>query len=300
MTLQGRNLLAIGDLSDAELADLLARAGRFAEGLARGESFRDQLDNRIVCTAFFEPSTRTRLSFEAAAHRLGAQVIGFADASTTSGRKGETLEDTGRVLSGYSDLIVTRHFDAGAAVRLATGATCPVVNAGDGAGEHPTQTLVDLFTLRSSLGELRGRRIAVVGDLRYGRTVHSLVPALKRAGARIDAVAAPGLEMPDHLAEGVVEVSLEDAASACDALYVTRVQKERFPPGSADAAARFHVDRALLERTGSRAIILHPLPRVDELSTDLDELPAAKYFDQAQNGVAVRMAILAALLGAPA
>ncbi len=300
MTLRGRNLLAIGDLTDDELEELLALAGRFAAGLGDGASFRHLLDNRIVCTAFFEPSTRTRLSFEAAAHRLGAQVIGFADASTTSGRKGETLEDTGRILSGYADLIVTRHFDAGAAVRMATGALCPVVNAGDGAGEHPTQTLVDLFTLRSSLGPLAGRRVAVVGDLRYGRTVHSLVPALRRAGARIAAVPAPGLELPENLAQGVEETTMEEAAATCDALYVTRVQKERFPEGEAGAASLLHVNRALLERTRSKAIILHPLPRVDELSTDLDILPAAKYFDQAQNGVAVRMAILVALLGAPA
>ncbi len=300
MTLRGRNLLAIGDLTDDEVDRLLARAAQFSEGLANQVDFRNLLANRIVCTAFFEPSTRTRLSFEAAAHRLGADVIGFADASTTSGRKGETIEDTGRVLSGYADLIVTRHFEAGAAVRMATGARCPVVNAGDGAGEHPTQTLVDLYTLRSSLGDLRGRRIAVVGDLRYGRTVHSLVPALRRAGAEIAAVPVAGLELPPNLAEGVPDVSLEQAAQTCDALYITRVQKERFPPGLEHELTAFRVDQDLLTRTGSKAIVLHPLPRVDELGTDLDELPAAKYFDQAQNGVAVRMAILAELLGAPA
>lgn len=254
----------------------------------------DDLAGHTICSAFFEPSTRTRLSFEAAAHRLGADVIGFGDAKGTSSAKGETLEDTVRVLGGYSDLLVLRHFDQGAARRAASVSDVPVVNAGDGAGEHPTQTLLDLYTIEKELGRL-DVKVGLIGDLRHSRTVHSLVPALQWFGADLVQVPAWRLELPDG---NVPHSGLATAAAECDVLYVTRVQKERFDDANAMAQAEgsFRVDKELLETNGSKAIVMHPLPRVDELSTDVDDLPAAKYFDQARNAVTVRMAVLKTLL----
>jgi aspartate carbamoyltransferase catalytic subunit len=289
------HLTSIHDLSDGDIATLLDRAVAIEKD---PKSVRHLLDGRVVCTAFFEPSTRTRLSFESAAQRLGASVIGFSDPATTSSSKGETLEDTVRMLNAYADLIVMRHPKEGTARRAAAVSTVPVVNAGDGPGEHPTQTLLDLYTMRKERGQISGLTVGLVGDLRYGRTVHSLVPALQRLGAKAVAIPAPGLELPKPLAGDVPTMSLEEAAVSCDVLYVTRVQKERF----ADAAEyekvkdAFVVNADLLARTKSRAIIMHPLPRVDEINPDVDALPTAKYFDQARNGVPVRMAVLASLL----
>lgn len=289
-----RHLTGIGDLTDADIHALLDRAHEMA---GYGEARRKRLVDRIVCTAFFEPSTRTRLSFEAAAHRLGARVIGFSDPASTSTSKGETLEDTVRMLGGYSDLLVMRHPKEGAAARAAVVSPVPVVNAGDGPGEHPTQTLLDLFTIRESLGRLSGVRVAVIGDLRFGRTVHSLVPALQRLGAKVEQVPAPGLELPAAVGT-VARLGLEEAAAACDVLYMTRVQKERFADAMQyeQAKGSLVITPDLLARTRSRAIVMHPLPRVDEIPATLDALPAAKYFEQARNGVPVRMAVLSRLL----
>jgi aspartate carbamoyltransferase catalytic subunit len=289
------HLTSIHDLTDADIGALLDRAAAIEK---EPKSVRHLLDGRVVCTAFFEPSTRTRLSFESAAQRLGASVIGFSDPATTSSSKGETLEDTVRMLGAYADLIVMRHPKEGTARRAAAVSAVPVVNAGDGPGEHPTQTLLDLYTMRKEKGAIAGLTVGLVGDLRYGRTVHSLVPALQRLGATAVQIPAPGLELPKPLAGDVSTIDLEEAARTCDVLYVTRVQKERF----ADAAEyekvkdAFVVNADLLQRTRSKAIILHPLPRIDEIHPDVDALPAAKYFDQARNGVPVRMAVLATLL----
>ena len=289
-----RHLTSIQDLTDGDVAHILREAARYAGDL-HGHA-RDHVD-RIVCTAFFEPSTRTRLSFETAAHRLGCSVIGFSDPASTSSAKGETLEDTTRILSGYADLVVMRHPQEGAAARAAAVSLCPIVNAGDGPGEHPTQTLLDLFTMQREKGELGALRVAVVGDLKFGRTVHSLVPMLRRVGAQVVQVPAPGLELPPKASQ-VEVLSLDEAAATCDVLYITRVQKERFadPQGYEAARGALVVDRALLERNRSRAIVMHPLPRVGEVAPDVDGLPAAKYFDQARNGVPVRMAVLGHLL----
>ncbi|MHB1261816.1 MAG: aspartate carbamoyltransferase [Thermoplasmatota archaeon] len=289
------HLTSIHDLSDGDITALLDRAALIEK---EPKAVRHLLDGKVVAAAFFEPSTRTRLSFESAAQRLGASVIGFSDPATTSSSKGETLEDTVRMLNAYADLIVMRHPKEGAARRAASVSTVPVVNAGDGPGEHPTQTLLDLYTMRKEKGRIEGLTIGLVGDLRYGRTVHSLVPALQRLGAKAIAVAAPGLELPKPIAGDIPTSTLEEAAGMCDVLYVTRVQKERF----ADAAeyekvkGAFVVDADLLQRTRSKAIILHPLPRVDEIHPNVDPLPQAKYFEQARNGIPVRMAVLASLL----
>ena len=290
-----KHLCSIADLSNQEILGILDAADAYAKDL-RGHA--QALPDRIVAAAFFEPSTRTRLSFETAAHRLGAHVVGFAEGGSTSSVKGETLEDTIRVLCGYGDLIVLRHPQIGAARRAADVSSVPVVNAGDGAGEHPTQTLLDLFTMRRNLGRLEDIRVAVMGDLRYGRTVHSLVPALHRLGADVVQVPAPGLALPQEL--DVLAVDLEDAAATADVLYVTRVQKERIPADQRDDGPSLIVDGDLLRRTGSKAIVMHPLPRVDEIAVDVDSLESAKYFEQARNAVPVRMAVLGHLLGDPA
>ncbi|HEX2065674.1 MAG TPA: aspartate carbamoyltransferase [Candidatus Thermoplasmatota archaeon] len=291
-----KHLASIHDLSDEDLRFLLRRARAMEASMAQQ---RHVLDGRIVCMAFFEPSTRTRLSFEAAAHRLGARVIGFSDPATTSSSKGETLEDTVRMLAGYSDLVVMRHPAEGAARRAAAVSDVPIVNAGDGPGEHPTQTLLDLYTMEACKGGIEDLEVALVGDLKFGRTVHSLVPALRRLGAHPVAVAAPGLELPPEAGPGIPSMGLEEAAATCDVLYVTRIQKERFPDAASYAKVKgsFRIDADLLRRTRSRAIVMHPLPRVDEVATDVDAHPAAKYFDQARNAVPVRMAVLSALLG---
>lgn len=290
-----RHLVSIADLTDQQIVELLDRAAAYEAEPLRA---KDLLAGCILCTAFYEPSTRTRLSFEAAAIRLGGAVIGFSEGGSTSSAKGETLEDTIRVLSGYADAIVLRHPETGAAKRAAEVADASVINAGDGAGEHPTQTLLDLYTIRKEHGRIAGLKVGVVGDLRYGRTVHSLVPALKRLGAEPVAVAAPGLDLPEEVGAGIETADLETAATHCDVLYVTRIQQERFLDKDTYQAVKgsFLVDPPLLERTGSRAIVLHPLPRVDEVSASLDALSAAKYFDQARNGVPVRMAVLSTLL----
>jgi aspartate carbamoyltransferase catalytic subunit len=289
------HLTGIADLTDERIHAILDRALLMERDLNK---VKHLLDGKIVCTAFFEPSTRTRLSFESAAQRLGASVIGFADPATTSSAKGETLEDTVRMLCAYSDLLVMRHPTVGAAKRAAAIAPVPVVNAGDGPGEHPTQTLIDLYTMRKEKGRLAGLKVALVGDLKFGRTVHSLVPALKRVGAEFVTVAAPGLELPETVGRGAPAMGLEEAAAGCDVLYMTRVQKERFSDPKEYEGVRnaFVLDAELLRRTRSKAIVLHPLPRVDEIHTSVDALPAAKYFDQAKNGVPVRMAVLAHLL----
>lgn len=294
MNLSGRSLTRIDDLSNDEIVSILDRAAEMAKDpRAHAALFPD----RIVAAAFYEPSTRTRLSFETATHRLGARVVGFADGASTSSTKGESLEDTVRVLSSYGDVLVLRHPEMGAADRAAAVADVPVINAGDGAGEHPTQTLLDLYTMRDNLGRLDEIRVAVMGDLRYGRTVHSLVPALHRLGAEVVAVPAPGLELPIDVAAGrVEEVTLEDAAARCDVLYVTRVQKERMSQRESSASGRLVVDGDLLRRTQSKAIVMHPLPRVDEIAVDVDSLPSAKYFEQARNAVPVRMSVLAHIL----
>ncbi|MEK6985707.1 MAG: aspartate carbamoyltransferase [Candidatus Thermoplasmatota archaeon] len=290
-----RHLTSIHDLDERAIVALLDRSAQMERDPAAVEEL---LDGRIVCAAFFEPSTRTRLSFEAAAHRLGARVIGFSDPATTSSAKGETLEDTVRMLSGYADLVVMRHPLKGAAERARAVASVPIVNAGDGPGEHPTQTLLDLYTMRKHKGKLDGLKVGLVGDLKHGRTVHSLVPALLKMGAKPMSIAAPGLELPKELAAKAPSATLDEAAASCDVLYVTRIQKERFDDAKEYDAIKghFRIDADLLTRTKSRAIVLHPLPRVDEIATDVDVLPAAKYFDQARSGVPVRMAVLASLL----
>jgi aspartate carbamoyltransferase catalytic subunit len=298
----GRHLLDVDDLSDDAVEDILRRAASFAAG-ARPHS--SDFADRLIATLFFEPSTRTRLSFEAAAHRLGARVIGFSDAGATSARKGESLEDTIRTIAGYADLLVLRHPEPGSAARAARVSQVPIVNAGDGDHAHPTQALLDLYTLQAERGATRGHSVVLLGDLRHGRTVHSLAVLLTRFGNQVTLVAPPGLEMPAEVIAKCRESGaaprqthdLGEAVADADVLYVTRIQKERMDPADyARLSGSYRVDAALLSRASSDLLVLHPLPRVDEIDPAVDDGPGAAYFRQAANGVPVRMAILARIL----
>lgn len=305
MALSGRDLLDVGDLSDDEVQSLLDRAVGYA-GAGTHPASCDDLAGKVVATCFFEPSTRTRLSFETAAQRLGARVIGFADAKVTSEAKGETLEDTARTVSGYADLIVVRHPDPGSAARFAAASDVPVVNAGDGIHAHPTQALLDLYTINKERGRTGDHHAVLLGDLKHGRTVHSLAVLLARFGNRLTFVAPKGLEMPDaimsacvqHGPAPVVTDDLQSVIGDADILYVTRVQHERIldPVEHRRYAGSYIIDNTLLAQARKDVTILHPLPRVNEIGAEVDTHPGAAYFRQAANGVPVRMAILSALL----
>jgi len=299
-------VISVHDLSTEEIIDVLDRAeGMLA--VARGEATMDRLKGKVLASIFFEPSTRTRLSFETAMNRLGGGVIGFSGTEATSVVKGETLADTIRMVSGYADAVVLRHPQEGAAKLAIEFSDVPIINAGDGAGQHPTQTLLDLFTIRREMGRLEGLNISLIGDLRFGRTTHSLAPALARFGNTINLVSPEGLEMPggvigylkDTGKLGTISHSLEDIVPKTDVLYVTRIQKERFPdPVEYEKVAGvYRVDPALVAMGPEKMIIMHPLPRVNEIAPEVDALPQAKYFSQAFNGVPVRMALLSMLIG---
>ncbi len=301
-----RHVISVHDLSTEEIIDVLDRAeGMLA--VARGEATMDRLKGKVLASIFFEPSTRTRLSFETAMNRLGGGVIGFSGTEATSVVKGETLADTIRMVSGYADAVVLRHPQEGAAKLAIEFSDVPIINAGDGAGQHPTQTLLDLFTIRREMGRLEGLNISLIGDLRFGRTTHSLAPALARFGNTINLVSPEGLEMPggvigylkDTGKLGTISHSLEDIVPKTDVLYVTRIQKERFPdPVEYEKVAGvYRVDPALVAMGPEKMIIMHPLPRVNEIAPEVDALPQAKYFSQAFNGVPVRMALLSMLIG---
>jgi len=298
-----RRLVSAADV-DRPLLDTLFAVARDMEEAVRRDGGTDDLRRRVLATLLYEPSTRTRLSFEAAMARLGGTVISTENAREhSSGTKGETLEDTARVVGAYADAIVVRHYEEGAAARMASTSPVPVVNAGDGTGEHPTQALLDLYTIRQELGRVDGLRLALVGDLANGRTVHSLCRLLPLfRDVRLFLVSPPTTRMrPDVLeylrAHGVAyeeSDNLAAVASHVDVLYQTRVQKERF--ASVDEYNRvkglYIVDRALMDVLRREAIVMHPLPRVDELSPDVDADPRAAYFRQARNGLFVRMALL--------
>jgi aspartate carbamoyltransferase catalytic subunit len=298
----GRDVITVGDFRRDEIQFLLEAAERF-EGVTG-----TLLAGRVVAALFFEPSTRTRLSFESAVGRLGGACIGFAEASVSSAVKGENLSDTVRVVEGYSDLLLLRHPREGAARLAAEYLDIPVVNCGDGAHQHPTQTFVDLYTIQRECGRLDGLHIVFAGDLRYGRAVHSLVTVFALFDARITLVSPPFLRLPEEqrraLEERGVEFeemeSIEAALPEADVLYMTRVQQERFTdPGEYEKFRdAYTLDLAILEDAPERVVILHPLPRVTEIAPEVDRHPHAAYFRQAHYGVAVRKALLALLLGA--
>lgn len=305
--LKGRDILAIGDLTKEEILLILEQAARFEEECKQTPRL-NLLDGRILATLFYEPSTRTRLSFESAMLRLGGGVISVADAmKSSSATKGESLSDAARVVSGYAHVIVQRHPAVGSAQEAAAGATVPVINAGDGVGEHPTQALLDLYTIRRERGQLDGLRICLAGDLKNGRTVHSLARALAYWNVVLTLAAPQALAMPAEIVtelrqKGLSVAETEDLAAAMaasDVLYVTRVQRERFadPAEYERLKGSYVVDRALIAHTNPDITVMHPLPRVDEIATDVDTLPNAAYFRQAENGVWVRMGLLALVIG---
>lgn len=297
------SFVAIDDINKNEMLDLLERARYFEE-----HPNSKILDGKVVATLFFEPSTRTRLSFETAVNRLGGRVIGFSDASTSSTSKGETLKDTIKMVANYADIIVMRHFLEGAA-RYATEVTdIPIVNAGDGANQHPSQTMLDLYSILKTQGTLEGLTITMVGDLKYGRTVHSLLMALRYFKPIFNFVSAPQLRMPEEylkicINEGIeyhefTEFS-EDVINRSDILYMTRVQRERFSDIMEYEKVKnlYNLHNTMLENSKPTLRILHPLPRVNEISYDVDDNPKAYYFEQARNGVYARQAILTKALG---
>ncbi|WP_432322940.1 aspartate carbamoyltransferase [Yersinia enterocolitica] len=300
-----KHIISINDLCREELELVLRTAASL-----KSHPQPELLKHKVIASCFFEASTRTRLSFETSIHRLGASVVGFSDSSNTSlGKKGETLADTMSVISTYVDAIVMRHPQEGAA-RLATqfSGNVPVVNAGDGANQHPTQTLLDLFTIQETQGRLDNINIAMVGDLKYGRTVHSLTQALaKFNGNRFFFIAPDALAMPAYLLEMLKEKgieyslheSIEEVVPELDILYMTRVQKERLDPSEyANVKAQFVLRAADLNGAQDNLKVLHPLPRIDEITTDVDKTPYAYYFQQAGNGIFARQALLALVLNA--
>ena len=318
-SLINRDLISIGDLSKEEIQAVLEQAAEFEQRMARGATSRaavgQLLQNHILATVFYEPSTRTRLSFESAMNRLGGRVISVAEARTSSSAaKGETIYDAGRMLESYADVIVQRHPATGSARALADAASVPVINAGDGTGEHPTQALLDLYTIEregapdGGLRSLDGLHVVMVGDLKNGRTVHSLSKALSHWKVDFTYVAPPELAMPQEVVSFVAgrganvqqTTDLYGALKSADIAYITRIQQERF--NSVDEYLQYKgvyvISADVVARARPGIAIMHPLPRVDEITTDTDSLPNAAYFRQARNGVFVRMALLSMILGA--
>lgn len=297
------SLVSIADLSRDKILYLMEMAQEFEQ-----YPNRKLLDGRIVATLFFEPSTRTRLSFETAAHRLGASVIGFTDPKVTSSTKGETLKDTIMMVANYSDVIVMRHFLEGAALYASELTQTPVVNAGDGAHQHPSQTLLDLYTMLQTQGKLENLNIHLVGDLKYGRTVHSLIMAMRHFNPTFHFIAPKELAMPEEYKQycnkhGIKFVEHEDfnedTIAEADIIYMTRVQRERFSDlMEYERVKDVYILRGdMLGKAKENMRILHPLPRVNEITQDVDDTPHAYYFQQALNGLYAREAILCNTLG---
>ncbi|MEM2120548.1 MAG: aspartate carbamoyltransferase [Archaeoglobaceae archaeon] len=292
-----KHLISIEDLNKIEILRILDKAEEF-EPVALGKKSLDVLRGKILANLFFEPSTRTRISFECAMKRLGGDVINVSTQEASSMAKGETLADTIKVISNYCDAIVIRHPLEGAARFAAENATVPVINAGDGAGQHPTQTLLDLYTIRKELGRIDGTKIALVGDLKYSRTIHSLIKALTLFKTKIYLVSPEALELPreflEELSGEIEKAKLEEIVTDLDVVYVTRIQKERFLDEEEyrKVAKSYRVTLDIVNRMKDEAIILHPLPRVDEIAVEVDTTKQARYFKQAFYGVPVRMAIL--------
>ena len=298
-----KHLVSISHCSAEDIMRILDRATLFERN-----PNRDFLQGRVVATLFFEPSTRTRLSFETAVCRLGGKVIGFSDASTSSSTKGETLKDTIKIVSNYADAIVMRHYLEGAAQYATEVSPVPIINAGDGSNQHPSQTLLDLYSIRQTQGSLEQKTIVMVGDLKYGRTIHSLIEGMQPFSTRFIFVAPKELALPEEYRsycrehsipfEEVTEFTSEVIAEA-DILYMTRVQRERFSdPEEYERVKNVYIlDRELLRLAKPNLKILHPLPRVQEIAQEVDDHPAAYYFRQALNGLYVRQSILSEVLG---
>lgn len=296
--MSNKSLVSISDLTKEEILELIEKASHFEEN-----PNRRILEGKVVATLFFEPSTRTRLSFETAVNRLGGRVIGFSDANTTSSSKGETLKDTIMMVSNYADLIVMRHHIEGAARYASEFAPVPIINAGDGANQHPSQTMLDLYSINKTQGRLDNLTITMVGDLKYGRTVHSLLMAMQYFKPRFNFVACDELQMPTEYKEFCEAHGIEyheyrdfseDVINETDILYMTRVQRERFTDLLEYERVKnlYNLHNSMLDNSKPNLRVLHPLPRVNEISYDVDSNPKAYYFQQAQNGLYARQAII--------
>ncbi|MGR3295591.1 MAG: aspartate carbamoyltransferase [Candidatus Bathyanammoxibius sp.] len=304
MDLKGRDVISFRDFTREEILYLLNLSKEMEE-----KTHPDLLKGRVLALLFFEPSTRTRMSFESAMKLMGGEVISFADPGATSVVKGESLRDTVKIVAGYASAIVIRHFLEGAARLVADTVDVPVINAGDGSNQHPTQTFLDLYTIQKTKGTLEGLTVGFIGDLKYGRTVHSLTYALAHFNASMYFISPSALRMPSDLLDGLTKrgvkfketTSLEEVSGKLDALYCTRIQKERFadPIEYGKVKGAYHLSKAALNQLDVKddLKILHPLPRVEEMDESLDDTPYAVYFQQAHSGVPVREAILAAVLG---
>jgi aspartate carbamoyltransferase catalytic subunit len=297
-----KSLVSINDYTKDEYLRILELAGEFEKN-----PVQDILKNKIIATLFFEPSTRTRLSFESAVSRLGVKIVGFSDSNSSSVTKGETLKDTIKIVSNYCDLIVMRHPMEGAAKYASEVASVPIINAGDGANQHPTQTLLDLYSINKTQGNLENLNIFLVGDLKYGRTVHSLLIAMSQFNATFYFISPPELKMPDEYKDHLDKLGLKyfenrdftDIIDKADIIYMTRVQKERFsdPIEYEKTKNAYVLQNYMLKNSKPGMRVLHPLPRVNEISLDVDDNEKAYYFTQALNGVFVRQAIISSMLG---
>ena len=306
VNLKGMDILDGAQFTRKELEHILNVAEDMRKRLEKKRSL-DLMKGYVLGALFFEPSTRTRLSFETAMHRLGGNVVGFASAKVSSTAKGETLADTIRTVNQYVDVIAMRHPQIGSAKEAAAVATVPVINGGDGAGQHPTQALLDLFTIQSERGQIDGNTIVLCGDLKFGRTVHAGVELYKHYDCKLIFVAPNTLKMPPEITARLrkhgIEIeettNLEMAMKEADILYMTRIQRERFenPAEYEQLKNSYVLTREMVERINPGLTILHPLPRVNEITTDVDALPGAAYFRQARNGVYVRMALIALVTG---
>ena len=298
-----KSLVSISDIDKEEMLHLLELSRYFEEN-----PNSKILDGRVVATLFFEPSTRTRLSFETAVNRLGGRVIGFSDANSTSTSKGETLKDTIKMVSNYVDLIVMRHHLEGAA-RYATEVTSkPIINAGDGANQHPSQTMLDLYSIYKTQGTLENLTITIVGDLKYGRTVHSLLMAMRYFNPTFNFIACDELQMPAEYKKFCIDNGIRfnestdfsaDVINSSDIIYMTRVQRERFTDIMEYERVKdlYRLHNSMLDNSKPTLKILHPLPRVNEIDQDVDDNPKAYYFQQAGNGLFARQAIITRALG---
>lgn len=297
-----KSLISIQDFTPKEILHILDVAEEFEQ--SKSQNF---LSDKVIACIFFEPSTRTRLSFETASNRLGARVIGFSDAANTSVRKGESLKDTIKMISNYVDLIVMRHPLEGSARYASEIASVPVINAGDGANQHPSQTLLDLYSIRKTQGRIDNININMVGDLKYGRTVHSLLQAMSHFSPTFSFTSPEELRLPREYKEFLnakhipyqETTDLTEHIDDADILYMTRIQQERFtdPIEYEKVKNVYTLEASMLSKVKKNLKILHPLPRLQEIAQDVDDTPYAYYFKQAENGMYVRMAIIAYLLG---
>ena len=299
-TLYTKDIISFTDLNTEEVQLILQTAKKIKE-----RCVTCSIQDKLIANCFFEPSTRTRLSFEAAIFRMGGKVIGFPDDSSLSVRKGETLSDTMRVIAGYADLIVIRHPRDGSARLTAEVADCPVINAGDGANQHPTQALIELFSIQECQSSINGLSIALVGDLKYGRAIHSFIEACLMFDVRLYLVSPELLILPDSICDKLKKrgvrfsfhQQIEEVIPKVDILYITRIQQERFTETEYQLIqSKFILTANMLEKAKKNLKVLHPLPRVNEVALDVDHTPYAYYFQQASNGVVIRQALLALIL----